>query len=188
MLGCAHFPQSCPSLCDFLDYSQAPTSMEFFRQDYWSGLPFPSPGDLPNLGIDPTSLVSPAIGRRIPYSWDTLGNMWLETISTVLLKIIYINISTFSSLIKYTSVQYFVILIKKERSRSAVSDSLWPHRLQPTRPLCPWDFPGKSTGVGWHFLLQEIFQSQELNPGLPHCRQMLYHLSHQGHSYINKDK
>ena len=36
-------------------------STEFFRQDYWSGLPFTPPGDLPNLGIDPTSLVSLAI-------------------------------------------------------------------------------------------------------------------------------
>ena len=38
-------------------------------------------------------------------------------------------------------------------------------------------FPGKSTGVGCHFLHQGIFPTQELNPGLPHCRQMLYHLS-----------
>ena len=34
---------------------QAPLSMEFSRQEYWSGLPFPSPGDLPDLGIEPTS-------------------------------------------------------------------------------------------------------------------------------------
>ena len=34
---------------------QAPQSMEFSRQDYWSGLPFPSPGDLPNPGIKPGS-------------------------------------------------------------------------------------------------------------------------------------
>ena len=34
---------------------QALPSMEFFRQEYWSGLPFPSPGDLPNLGIEPKS-------------------------------------------------------------------------------------------------------------------------------------
>ena len=51
-----------------------------------------------------------------------------------------------------------------------------------TRFLQPWDFPGKNTGVGCHFLLQEIFPTQELNPGLLHCRQMLYHLSHQGRS------
>ena len=41
-------------------------------------------------------------------------------------------------------------------------------------------FPGKKTGVGCHFLLQEIFQTQGLNPGLLHCRQTLYHLSHEG--------
>ena len=34
---------------------QAPLSMEFFRQEYWSGLPFPSPGDLPDPGIEPMS-------------------------------------------------------------------------------------------------------------------------------------
>ena len=46
--------------------------------------------------------------------------------------------------------------------------------------LCPWDFPGKNTGVGCHFLLQEIFPTQGLNLGLLHCRQTLYRLSHQG--------
>ena len=44
----------------------------------------------------------------------------------------------------------------------------------------PWDFPGKGTGVGCHFLLQGTFLSQKLNPGLLHCRQTLYPLSHQG--------
>ena len=41
-----------------------------------------------------------------------------------------------------------------------------------------WDFPGKSTGVGRHFLLQGIFLTQGSNPGLLHCRQTLYPLSH----------
>ena len=40
--------------------------------------------------------------------------------------------------------------------------------------------PGKNTGVGCHFLLQGIFPTQGLNPGLWHCRQILYQLSHQG--------
>ena len=38
---------------------QAPLSMEFSRQEYWSGLPLPSPGELPEPGIEPSSLVSP---------------------------------------------------------------------------------------------------------------------------------
>ena len=50
--------------------------------------------------------------------------------------------------------------------------------------LCPWDFPGKNTGLGCHFLLQGIFPAQGSNLGLPHCRQILYHLSHQGRLQI----
>ena len=45
---------------------------------------------------------------------------------------------------------------------------LWSHGLQPTRFLCPWNFPGKNTGVGHHFLLQGIFPTQGSNPGLLH--------------------
>ena len=51
-------------------------------------------------------------------------------------------------------------------SRSVVSDSLRPHRLQPARLLCPWDFLGNSTGVDCHFLHQGIFPTRGSNPGL----------------------
>ena len=43
---------------------QAPLSMGFSRQEYWSGLQFPPPGDLPNTGIKPASLMSPALAGR----------------------------------------------------------------------------------------------------------------------------
>ena len=59
-------------------------------------------------------------------------------------------------------------------------NSLRPHRLRPTRLLCPWGLPGKDTGVGCHFLLQRIFPTQGLNLGLLHCRQILYRLSYKG--------
>ena len=52
--------------------------------------------------------------------------------------------------------------------------------MEPTRLLHPWDFPGKSTGVGCHFLPQGIFLTQGSNPDLPHCSQTLYHLSYHG--------
>ena len=61
------------------------------------------------------------------------------------------------------------------RGRLVVSDSLWPHGLQPTRLLCPWNFPGKSFEVGCHSLPQKISPAQGLNPGILHCRQILYH-------------
>ena len=43
---------------------QAPLSTEFSRQEYWSRLPFPTLGDFPNIGIEPTSVVAPALADR----------------------------------------------------------------------------------------------------------------------------
>ena len=60
-------------------------------------------------------------------------------------------------------------------SRSFVSNSWQPHGL-----YSPWNSPGQNTGVGSLSLLQGIFPTQGLNPGLPHCRWILYHLSYQG--------
>ena len=66
-----------------------------------------------------------------------------------------------------------ILKVKSE----VVSESSRPRGLQPARLLHPWDFPGKSTGVGCHALLQGIFLTQGSNPGLPHHRQTLHHLS-----------
>ena len=54
------YTQSCLTFCDPIDY-QAPLSMKFTRQEYWSRLPFPTPGDLPDPGIEPMSPASPAL-------------------------------------------------------------------------------------------------------------------------------
>ena len=59
-----------------------------------------------------------------------------------------------------------------------MSDFSRPNGLQPNGFLYPWKSPGK--GVGCHSLLQGIFLTQGSNQGLPHCRQTLYCLSHQG--------
>ena len=56
--------QSCPTLCNPMDHSPPDLSMEFSRQKYWSGLPFLSLEDLPNPGIKPASLKSPALAGR----------------------------------------------------------------------------------------------------------------------------
>ena len=57
---------------------QAPLSVGFCRQEYWSGLPFPSPGDLPYPGIEPVSLTSPALAGRFfttTHTWGKLGSI-----------------------------------------------------------------------------------------------------------------
>ena len=67
----------------------------------------------------------------------------------------------------------FGVFRKWRESCSVMSDSLWPHGL-----YSPWNSPGQNTGVGSRSLLQGIFPTQGSNPGLPHCRQILYQLSH----------
>ena len=53
--------------------------------------------------------------------------------------------------------------------------TLWdPMDYSLPRLLRPWEFPGKNTGVGCHFLLQGIFLTQGLNPHFLHCRRILY--------------
>ena len=98
-------------------YSASP-SVGFSRQEYWSGLPFPSPGDLPNPGIKPRSpaLEADALASEPPGKHHELYS--------------------------------------------------------------PWNSPGQNTGVGSLSLLQGIFPTQGSNPGLPHCRWVLYQLSH----------
>ena len=65
--------------------------------------------------------------------------------------------------------------LSESDSHSAVSDSLGCHGL-----YSPWNSPGQNTGVGSLSLLQGIVPTQGSNPGLPHCRQILYQLGHKG--------
>jgi len=74
--GCVHAVTSvmCDSATLRTVAHEAPLSMGFSKQEYWSGLPCPPPGDLPNPGTEPTSLMSPALaGRFVTTSttWET---------------------------------------------------------------------------------------------------------------------
>ena len=89
---------------------EALLSMGFSRQEYWSGLPFPSPGDLPNPGMEPEYLVKKP----------------LISVSSILTSIPPAKTRVFG--MTFSSVQF---------SRSAASDSLRPHGSQHTRPPCP---------------------------------------------------
>ena len=67
------------------------------------------------------------------------------------------------------------VIVCECKSHSVVSDSLQPHGLH-----SPWNSLGQNTRVGSLSLLQGIFPTRGANPGLPHCRRVLYHLSHKG--------
>ena len=73
-------------------------------------------------------------------------------------------------------IVFMVMMMKGEsESRSVVSDSLRFYGL-----YSPWNSPGQNTGMGSLSLLQGIFPIQGSNPGLPHCRWILYQLGHKG--------
>ena len=67
------------------------------------------------------------------------------------------------------------LCISNTITSSVMPDCLWPHGL-----YSPWNSPGQNIRVGSLSLLQGIFPTQESHPDLPHCRQILYHLSHKG--------
>ena len=75
---------------------------------------------------------------------------------------------------------YVTSPVSESASRSVVSNSLRPHGL-----YSPWNSPGQNTGVGSLSLFQGIFPTQGSNPGLLHCRRILYQLSHKDLSSEN---
>ena len=99
---------------------QAPLSMEFSRQYYWSGLPFPSPGDLLNPGI---KLGSPTL--QAEFLLPELSIYFPNKCRIMALRQGYFHS-------RFVQIQF----------SSAVSNSLWPHGLQHTRPPCPSPTPG----------------------------------------------
>ena len=73
-------------------------------------------------------------------------------------------------------LNYHTVYLKLEsESCSIMSNSLWPHGL-----YSPRNTPGRNTGMGSLPLIHWIFPTQASNPGLPHCKQILYQLSHKG--------
>ena len=81
----------------------------------------------------------------------------------------------FTYLSSVLSPKFGIKYWSESESCSVVSDFLRPHGL-----YSPWNSPGKNIGVGSLSLLQGIFSTKGSNPGLPHCRRILYQLSHKG--------
>ena len=110
----------------------------------------------------------------VKHSWDSLKSYWFISFLFKDISQLSDNSSCCYSVAKSYPVRTCVYLIAE--SCPTLLRPLW---LWPTRLLCPWNFPGKNPGVGCHFFLQGIFLTQVSNLGLPHCRQILYYLSHQ---------
>ena len=123
-----------------------------------------SPGDGKGYPLQYSGLENAMdyIGHRVTKSWTQLSD-WTE------LKLV------FQSWLSYPPCYSLLISEYESESHSVESNSLWPHG-----PYSPWNSPGQNTGVGSLSLLQGIFPTQGLSPGLPHCKWILYQLSHKG--------
>ena len=92
----------------------------------------------------------------------------------------FMNITPRKDTVKVRSLFVSYIVVAK-----SCLTLLQPHGLQPTRLHCPWDSPGKNTGVGCHFLFQGIFQTHGSNPSLLHWEVNSLPLSHLGSPFIS---
>ena len=131
---------------------QAPLSMGFSRQEYWSGLPCPPPGDLPIPGMEPVSLMSTALA----------GGFFT------------------------TSATREAHVVHESESEVAQSCPTLCDPMDCSLPgfsVHPWDFPGKSTGMGCHFLLRGSSQPRDQIRVSRIVGRFFYRLSHQGSPY-----
>ena len=151
--------QLCPTLCNPMDCSPPGSAVHGDSSGKNTGVGCYAllQGVLPDPGTELSSLMSPALAGGFSTTSATWGGFFTPQKITI-------NWS-FPTLTE----------VKWSESCTVVSDSLLSHGLH-----SPWNSPGQNTGVGSHSLLQGIFPTQGSNPGLPHCRRILYQLSHKG--------
>ena len=128
--------------------------MGFPRQEYWSGLLCHSPGDLPNPGFEPASLMFPAWAGR----FFTTSATWEAHTSTST------HTHTHTHLQIHAYMHKHIYTCMHAQSCLTRCNSM---DLSPPGSSVHGDSPGKDTGVDCHAILQGIFPTQGSNPGLP---------------------
>ena len=143
--------QLCPTLCDPMEIAcQAPLSMGFSRQEYWGRLPFPPPGNLPDPGIKPAPLKSPAFAGQLL----TTSTNWEAHLAHTRLK----NSKCLQGLIPLEALR------KNQFLDFSISSFQKPH---PFLDLWPCTLSSMPTTVVWDFL--ECHLSSWPRPGFCCC-------------------
>ena len=163
---------------------QAPPSMGLSRYEYWSGLPFPSPGDIPNPGIEPRSpalqadsLLSELQGKLLGI-FPTRGlNPGLSYYRQILYQLSH---KGSPRILEWVAYPFSADPGIEPGSPELQVDSLLAELPEKPRTTILSHKKPRNTGVGSLSLLHGIFPTQESNRGLLHCRWILYQLSYQG--------
>ena len=111
---------------------------------------------------------------KVLTDWVLVKSLFLSLVCMYACIYIYIYVYIYTHTHTHTHTHTYIYIYE---NCSVVSNSLWPHGLY---IYSPWNSPGQNTGVSSLSLLQGLFPTQRSNPGLPHCRQILYQLSHKG--------
>ena len=161
---CALVTQSCPTLCGLMDCSPPSSSVHGTLQARileWVAMPF-------------------CRGSSQPRHWTQVSciGRW------ILYRLSHQRRSHNTALKLENTKHWSVLKAMTYKSHSMRSNHAW---LFVTHGLySPWNSPGQNTGSGSHSLLQRIFPAQGSNPGVPHCRWILYQLSHKGSTFNEK--
>jgi len=149
---------------------QAPLSMGFSRQEYWSGVPLPSPCTyILHVYIYVYIYIYMYICIYI-YMYFTPHIFCMYIYVTFIFTCIYMFTFIFTCIYMYIYILhifYTCAYCLVTQPCLTLCDRM---DCKASRLLCPWDAPGKNTGVGCHALLQEMFPTQGLNPSLPPSR------------------
>ena len=133
-------------------------------------------GSIPGLGR------SPGERKGYPLQYFGLDNP-VECIQSLGSQWVGHNWATFT----FRGSLHFVLLLQNLWSGSVVLCSVVSNSWEPHRLYSSWDPPAQNTGVGSLSFLLGIFPTQGSNPGLPHCRQILYQLTHKESLYISQN-
>ena len=158
--------------------------MRFSRQEYWSELPFPPPGDLSEPGIEPMSLASPAwVGRffttappEVTIFLVWVSNLYIEVFLNCVVDFLLAAKHSIYKLIANLSSKIGSIKSKRVSLYGELAELFYQVKWKCQSLSCVWLCHLKE--VNMHFLPQGIFPTQGSNSGLLHCRWVPYPLSH----------
>ena len=138
--------QLCPTLATpWTSASQASPSIEFSRQEYWSGLTFPPPGGLPDPRIEPTSPVSPALAGGL-FTTEPLGNphgLVVGVVNLFIMVVILLN-----------------VLMQETWVHTWIGKIPWRKEMETHSSILAWKIlwteePGRLKSMGWQSVRQD---------------------------------
>ena len=137
--------QSCPTLCNPMD--QAPPSMGFSRQEYWSGLPFASPGDLPNPGIEPKSPAFQADALTSEPLIIVISSSWINPLIKIagrnINKLRYTNDTTLMAESE-EELKSLLMKVKQENEKVGLKLNIQKTKIMASGPITSWQIDGET--------------------------------------------